>query len=106
MQESTVKSVLSQDELLTSLQNGLVKVGVDNSVLGETQYFLYLENHYDGMYDVLRTVFIGSIPGADIVEELISGLYTSRMSGESIDFLMKLVNGNPEFVRLVHEDLS
>ena len=105
MQESTVKSVLSQDELLTSLQNGLVKVGVDNSVLGETQYFLYLSDHYDGTFDAFRTVFLGSIPGADIVEETINGIFVGRMSGESVDFLMRLVNGNPEFVKLLEDDL-
>ena len=105
MQESAVKTDLSSEDLLNSLQNGLVKVGVDNSVLGETQYFLYLKNHYDGMYDVFRTVFIGSIPGAEIVEELINGIFVGRMSGESVDFLMRLVNGNSEFTRLLKDDL-
>ena len=106
MQESVVKSDLSPEEVLKSLQNGLVKIGFDNSVRGEIQYFLYLKNHYDGMYDFSRNVFVGSVPGAEIVEELISGLYTGRLSDESVDLLMVIVNGNPEFVSLLQEDLS
>ena len=106
MQETVVETDLNADEVLTSIKDGIIRVGVDNSVRGETQYFLCLTNHYEGMYDYFRTVFIGSIPGADIVEEVINGLYTGRMSDESIDFLMKRINGNSEFVRLVHEDLS
>ena len=92
MRESVVESVLSPEEVLESLRNGLVKVGVDNSLRGETQYFLYPENHYDGMYDVFRTVFIGSISGyAELVE---SNPQIGRMFGDEKDILEEFILRN------------
>ena len=106
MSESIIRTNLNVEGLFKSLKDGILKVGVDNSVFGETQYYLYLTNHTDDMYDYSKTVFLGSIPGSDYTKELIHGLYTGKLTNDSIDYVLNLINENPGFVGLLQEDLS
>ena len=95
------------DEFILALKENLIKLGVDNSVLGETQYFLYLDRHQSEMnFDLSTSIFVGSIPGSDIVEEFVQRYSTGTMNSRTINFATDLINKNSKFSKLLHEDIN
>ena len=98
---------LTVDEFTTAVRENLIKLGADNSVLGETQYFLYLDRHPSEMYfDWDTSIFVGSIPGADIAEEFVHRYSTGTMNARTINFALDLINEHPGFIELLREDLG
>ena len=105
MPEST--DDITIEELLTAFRKNLLKVGRDNSVPGETQYFLYLPNHLSEIYfDWDRSIFVGSISGSEVTKDFIDRYYHNTMNASSINFVIELVNERLRFVKFIREDIE
>ena len=98
---------LTVDEFTTAVRENLIKLGADNSVLGETQYFLYLDKHPSERYfDWNTSIFVGSIPGSDIVEEFVHRYSTGIMNPRTVNFALELISEHPGFSKLLREDIN
>lgn len=109
LKKMKMSEILTHDNIMEALEENLISIQADFSIPGETQYVLALTNHpaNDVIDSFDKMVFIGSIPGSEIIHWIIyeyfgNGEYTDEM----IDYLLDFINRNQPFAKLLSEDLE